>query len=162
MKTLALLLVLAAPPRSAAQFPSSSTAVAPAAAPKTGGKSSPKVGPDADDPAAALRDAEIAVRRGGGAGSYAARADAKRALGRPFEEFIADYAEAAKRDSRYKEKYEGLIDQRLSQTDSMIKKTHVVQEHDPNALAKLLGAIAVGVLILIALAVLFRGRETSV
>ncbi len=147
MKTLALLLLL--------------SAAGPAAASAGGGN--PKAGYGGEDPAAALREAETAVRRGGAADAYAARGDAKRALGRPFEEFIVDYAEAARRDPQYNEKYQGLVEQRRSQLNVAEKKAPAVQaDHDDNALAKILGSVAVGGLILIAAVVLLLGREKTV
>lgn len=66
----------------------------------------------ADDLAGALKDAEAAVAARGGAPALAARADVKRALGRPIAEAIDDYAAAARLDPAYQEKYEGLIAQR--------------------------------------------------
>ncbi len=57
----------------------------------------------------------LALAKGGGADAYAARADAKRALGRPIDEAIADYAQAAKLDPRYIEKWKGLIAQKESE-----------------------------------------------
>jgi hypothetical protein len=64
-----------------------------------------------DDLRGALADAEKAVAAGGGAKAYAARADAKRALGFPPDEAIADYAVAARVDAFYAERYEGLVAQ---------------------------------------------------
>lgn len=66
---------------------------------------------NADDLQTALATAEAAVAAGGGAAAYAARAEAKRALGRPAAEVIEDYAEAARLDPRYAEKYQGIIAQ---------------------------------------------------
>lgn len=81
----------------------------------TGTAESSKIRLDAHDLPGALRDAELAVSKGGGAEAYAARADVERALGRPDGQAIADYAEAAKLDPRYLEKWQGLIDQKESQ-----------------------------------------------
>jgi tetratricopeptide (TPR) repeat protein len=122
MKKLALLLLLAAPAFAAAQRNADgtpedvevSTAVQiPSPAPGT--LESSKIRLAAHDLPGALQDAEIALSKGGGADAYAARADAKRALGRPVDEAIADYAEAAKLDPRYLEKWKGLIAQKESE-----------------------------------------------
>ena len=121
MRTLALLLLLALPAYAAEQRAADgtpedvevSTAVQ-TASPPPGSLDSSRIRLDAGDAAGALDDAEIALSRGGGADAYIARGDAKHALGRPLEEVIADYAEAAKLDPRYIEKYKGLIAQKES------------------------------------------------
>jgi hypothetical protein len=108
MNQLALLLVLSS---FAAAEPA--PAVRAYSSPSVSAESS-KIKLDAQDAAGALADAEIAVAKGGGAAAYAARGDAKRALGGRVDEAIADYAAAAKLDPRYVEKYEGLIAQKES------------------------------------------------
>jgi hypothetical protein len=121
MKILAVLLLLAAPAFAAAPLAQDgtpedveiSTAVQ-TPSPPPGSLDSSRIRLDAHDAAGALNDAEIALKKGGGADAYAARADAKRALGRPIDEAIADYAEAAKLDPRYTEKWKGLIAQKES------------------------------------------------
>jgi hypothetical protein len=120
MKTLALVLLLASPaiaaPRQAAtgNAVAASTTVVQTPSPPPGSLESSKIRLDAQDAAGALRDAETALSKGGGADAYIARGDAKRALGRPIDEVIADYAAAAKLDPRYIEKYQGLIAQKQS------------------------------------------------
>lgn len=141
MKTLALLLLLAAPTR--------------------GSVASSKVRLAAEDASGALRDAELAVERGGGADAYAARADAKRALGRPYDDYIADYAQAAKLDPRYEDKYEGVVEQMRSERSPAKSAGGFLVENDANILAKILGAVAVGSIIGIAALVLLRGRERA-
>jgi hypothetical protein len=109
-----------------------------------------------------LRAAEKAIARGGGAEAYAERAAAKRALGRPFEDYIKDYAEAARRDQKYEERYEGVLAQHESQTNpagAARKGREMAGEHDANALAKGLGIVAIAFVVLIAVIVLLRGRE---
>jgi hypothetical protein len=64
----------------------------------------------------ALADAEAAVAAGGGADALAARAEAKLALGRPLAEVIQDYAVAAQLDSKYADKYQGIVAQVRSET----------------------------------------------
>jgi len=121
MRVLALVLLLASPafaaePRAADGTPEDveiSTAVQ-TPSPPPGSLDSSKIRLDAQDAAGALRDAETALSHGGGADAYIARGDAKRALGRPIDEAIADYAEAAKLDPRYIEKYKGLVAQKES------------------------------------------------
>jgi hypothetical protein len=130
MKKFALLLLLASPSFAAGPLAKDgtpedievSTAVqTPSPAPGT--LDSSKIRLDAHDAAGALNDAEIALTKGGGADAYAARADAKRALGRPADEAIADYAEAAKLDPRYLEKWKGLIAQKESELHPNLKGT---------------------------------------
>jgi hypothetical protein len=153
MKTLALLLLLAAPPRAAAQTAQPET-------PKSGTVDSSKAHLDAQDPAGALRDAETAVARGGGADAYAARADAKRALGRPVAEAAADYAQAAKLDPRYAAKYEGLLEQARSEANPQTnpKKAGREQGTGINHLALVLALVMLGVLVFAAALALLRGR----
>lgn len=69
---------------------------------------------DMEDGKGALADAEAAVAAGGGAAALAARADAKRALGRAPEEAISDYAQAARLDAQYQATYRRLLDQLTS------------------------------------------------
>lgn len=71
---------------------------------------------DAGDLKTALADAEAAVAAGGGAEAFARRAEAKLALGRPLDEALSDYAEAARLDPRYEEKYRGILDQFQSES----------------------------------------------
>src|SRR5208282_6051572 len=106
MKLLALLILLASPALGA------STDAVQSPTPDPGSLQSSRIRLDAHDAAGALADAETVLAHGGGADAFAARADAKRALGRPINEVIADYAEATKLDPRYIEKYKGLIAQR--------------------------------------------------
>jgi hypothetical protein len=122
MKNLILLLLLASPAFAAAPLDADGTpedVEVPTAvqipSPAPGTLESSKIRLGAQDVPGALRDAEIALSKGGGADAYAARADAKRALGRPVDEAIADYGEAAKLDPRYLEKWKGLIAQKESE-----------------------------------------------
>ena len=63
---------------------------------------------DVRDSKSALDDADAAVRAGGGADAYAARAEAKLAVSRPDDALI-DYAEAARRaPARYEAKNRAL------------------------------------------------------
>lgn len=113
------------------------------------------------DPRQELRKAEDAVKRGGGADAYAARADAKRSLGRPFQEYIVDYAEAARRDpKKYGEKFRGVMEQQQSETKHEVKKykSTAAGQKDANILAKMLFVPAIAVLLFIAILVLTRGR----
>jgi len=120
MKTLVVLLLMVPSIIVAQQQAVKTTSVAPSTGvvqtptPPPGTVESSKIRLDAHDAAGALRDAETALSRGGGADAYVARGDAKRALGRPVDEVIADYAAAAKLDPRYIEKYQGLIAQKES------------------------------------------------
>ncbi len=62
------------------------------------------------DDAGALEDAQAAVEIDSSLGAaYAARAEAKRSLGRKKEEMAADYEAAAKLDGRYAEAYKTLL-----------------------------------------------------
>ncbi|HXT01431.1 MAG TPA: hypothetical protein VN915_12195 [Elusimicrobiota bacterium] len=113
------------------------------------------------DPAKDLQAAEEAIARGGGADAYAARADAKRSLGRPFQEYIVDYAEAARRDpKKYGEKFRGIMEQQESETKHEVKryKSTAAGQKDANVLTKLLFIPALAILLLIASLVLIRGR----
>jgi hypothetical protein len=141
MKTLAVLLLLAAPALAAPSLDP---------APSTGTVESVKLRLKINDPAAALAEAEAAVARTGAADAYAARADAKLAAGRPL----------AERDPKYAEKYEGLIVQKKSEMNPALgRKGGVSMPSGANGLAKVLGAAAMGLLIFIAALVLLRGRE---
>lgn len=117
------------------------------------------------DPAKELRDAENAVRHGGGADAYAARGDAKRSLGRSFEDYIKDYAEAARQDpKKYGEKFRGAVEMQESQTKREAKKfsrSASAGDKDANVLAKIMFACALAVLVFIASIVLIRGRAGS-
>ena len=105
-------LMLSLPCRAAPQPPAVKTSTAnPVPALSTGSLDSSKIRLDAHDVTGALADAESVIANGGGADAYAARADARRALGQPMDGVLADYAEAAKLDPRYIEKYQGLIAQ---------------------------------------------------
>ena len=106
MNSLALWAMLALPSGAPAE---------PTPTPQPGSVESSKIRLDAYDVSGALADAELVIAEGGGADAFAARADAHRAQGAPFEEVLADYAQAAKLDPRYIEKYNGLIAQRESE-----------------------------------------------
>jgi len=113
----------------------------------------------ADDLPGALVDAEAAVANGGGAPALAARADIKRAMGRPIAEAIVDYAAAAKLDSSYQEKYEGLIAQRntgLNATKALKAPEYGVADV-PLRVVKMIGAAGM-LLLLGAWLVLRRGK----
>jgi hypothetical protein len=144
MKTFALALLLASPALAAAQSAPKGVAVSTAVVqtPRPAGLESSKVRLDAQDAAGALADAETALAHGGGADAYAARADAKRALGRPVEEVIADYAEAAKLNPSYIEKYQGLIAQENSEEHPGKKPRGTGPKGVP--LAGLLAAVSIG------------------
>ncbi|MDE2141439.1 MAG: hypothetical protein KGL74_02215 [Elusimicrobia bacterium] len=90
--------------------------------PTPGTLDSSKIRLDAHDAKGALADAELVLAKGGGADAYAARADAKRALGQPMDSVLADYALAAKLDPRYIEKYQGLIAQSESEKNPKTAK----------------------------------------
>ena len=165
MKTLALFLLLAAP-AFAATAPNAdgtpedveiSTAVQ-TPSPPPGSLDSSKIRLESQDAAGALRDAEIALQHGGGADAYAARGDAKRALGRPVEEAIADYAEAAKLDPRYIEKYKGLIAQKQSGTHPDTENTGG-KGLNGVPIAEIAAAAIVGIVLLLAALKLLRKRE---
>lgn len=116
------------------------------------------------DPVKELGAAQDAVNRGGGADAYAARGDAKRSLGRPFQDFVADYAEAARRDpKKYGEKFRGIIEQQESETKRQVKKyaRGTPGEKDANFLSKILFVVALTPLVLVAGLVLIRGRARS-
>jgi len=114
------------------------------------------------DPAQELSQAENAVAKGGGADAYAARADAKRSLGRPFQDYVVDYAEAARLDpKKYAEKFQGILEQQQSETKHEVKKyRHAASagQKDANVLAKLLFAPAFLFILFVAGLVLARGR----
>jgi len=114
------------------------------------------------DPAQELKTAEEAVAKGGGADAYAARADAKRSLGRPFQEYVVDYAEAARQDpKKYGEKFRGILEQQESETKREVQKPRhsaAAGQKDANILAKILFFCALSVLLFIAGIVLVRGR----
>jgi hypothetical protein len=144
VKTLALLLLLAAPSFGAS----------------TGTVETARIRLKAEDLAGALADAETAVARGGGAEAYAARADAKLALGRPLDEVIADYAPAVKLDPRYAKRYQGLVDQKASLAEPRKKPKHLkTAGENYNGLAMVLGTAALGLLLVIVTLVLVRGRD---
>jgi hypothetical protein len=125
MRTLIFLILTVAPcfaqtdtaPPGVATSSVPAVSTASAISPGVGFLESSKIRLDAHDAAGALADAETALARHGGADAYAARADAKRALGRPSQEVLADYAQAAKMDPRYIEKYQGLVEQQKSEED---------------------------------------------
>ena len=159
MKPLALLLLLASPSFAA----STGTAAAQPATPPPGTLDSSKIRLDAQDAAGALADAETALAHGGGADAFAARADAKRALGRSMDEVIADYAAAAELDPRYIEKYKGLIAQKESEEHPSAKAKSGGTGKGVNGLpiAEVLGTAAVGGLLIVAAMVLVRGRDKA-
>ncbi|MFI5348146.1 MAG: hypothetical protein ACHQ2Z_01260 [Elusimicrobiota bacterium] len=115
---------------------------------------------DVDELKAALADAEAAVAAGGGADAFAARAEAKRALGRPLSDAIADYAEAARLDPRYGEKHRGLVEQ--LQSESRLVKTKELGEAGAGGVSMnfVRGLGAAGVL-LIAIGILYLRRKKS-
>jgi hypothetical protein len=154
MKNLALLL-LAAPAFAAAQ----TAPVVQTPSPAPGSLDSAKIRLDAQDAAGALRDAEIALAKGGGADAYAARADAKRALGRPVDEAIADYAEAAKLDPRYIEKYKGLIAQKES--EARPNRNSIAGGTGLNGvpISEIATAGIAGVMLIVAAVMMLRKRE---
>jgi hypothetical protein len=123
-----------APAVNASTGPVVSSAAALTPTPPPGNLESSKIRLDAHDVAGALADAEAVIARdGGSADAFAARADAKRALGRPMGEVLADYAEAAKLDPRYIEKLNGLIAQLKSE-----------QHPDKRGWSKGLGGLPIG------------------
>ena len=114
------------------------------------------------DPVKELNAAEEAVERGHSADAYAARGDAKRSLGRPYEDFVADYAEAARRDpNKYGEKFRGVMEQHESELKRQVKKygRGTPGDKDSNFLAKILFVIVLIPLLVIAGLVLLRGRS---
>jgi tetratricopeptide (TPR) repeat protein len=161
----AVLLLLASPAFAAAQRSADgtsadveiSTAVQ-TPSPPPGSLASSKIRLDAQDAAGALRDAETALNNGGGADAYAARGDAKRALGRPLDQVIADYAEAAKLDPRYIEKYKGLIAQQ--QSESNPKATAGGKGLNGVPVSVMATAVVVGVMLLVAAVKLIAKRES--
>ncbi|MFI5363208.1 MAG: hypothetical protein ACHQ49_14675 [Elusimicrobiota bacterium] len=154
MKTLALLILLAAPSSAAPDPhpPAASTATA----------AYTKILLDAQELDDALKTAEAAVAAAGGAEAYAARADAKFALGRPIDEVIADYAEAAKRDARFMVKYKGLIAQRDSEKNrrSQLQTGGRTVGAGANGLAMLLALSAIGCLLFVIFLVMVNSRES--
>jgi hypothetical protein len=165
MKPFALLLLLAstsfAAPRPAPAPAASTGTAVQTPTPPPGTLDSSKIRLDAHDDAGALADAETALANGGGADAYAARADAKRALGQPMDEVIADYAQAAKLDPRYIEKYKGLIAQKESEDHPSHQAKSAGTGKGVNGLpiAEVLGTAAVGGLLIVAGLVLVRGRN---
>lgn len=121
MRTCALLCLLATAAAAAPAVSTGTAAAAPAVSsaaaptPVPGSLDSSKIRLDAGDAAGALNDAEQVLTKGGSADAYAARGDARRALGRPFEEVLSDYQQAATLDPRYIEKYKGLLAQAESE-----------------------------------------------
>ena len=113
----------------------------------------------ADDLPGALADAEAAVANGGGAPALAARADIRRAMGRPIAEAIVDYAAAAKLDASYQEKYEGLIAQRNTglHAAKALKAPEYGVADVPLRVVKMIGAAGM-LLLLGAWLVLRRGK----
>ena len=161
MKLLPFLLFLASS-SFAAPAPVASTATAvQTPTPPPGTIDSSRIRLDAQDAAGALADAELALAHGGGADAYAARADAKRALGRPIGEVIADYDEAAKLDPRYIEKYKGLIAQKESEehTSRQAKSAGTSKGVNGLPIAEVLGTATVGGVLIVAGLVLVRGRD---
>ena len=163
MKTLALPLLLALPSLAASQPAASPAAVSTSAlvsgtsqplTPTPGSVDSSKIRLAASDAAGALADAEAALAHGGGAD-----ADAKRALGLTFAEVLADYAEAAKLDPRYIERYKGLIAQQESEE-------HPAKNAGGKGLggvpiAGVLGAVAIGGLCIGIGAVMLNARKDA-
>lgn len=124
LRLLTLWGMLALPCGAAAAPVSASTAAAPTPVPTPapGSVESSQIRLEAGDAAGALADAELVIAKGGGAEAFAARADAKRALGRPYEEVLADYALAAKLDPRHIVKYDGFMAQRESEIHPTAKR----------------------------------------
>lgn len=116
------------------------------------------------DPVKELHDAQNAVDHGGGADAYAARADAKRSLGRPFDDYVKDYAEAARQDpKKYGEKFRGILEQQESQTKRGAPKPKfksAAAEKDANMLAKIMLACMLVLLVFLSAMILIRGRES--
>jgi hypothetical protein len=165
MKTLALFLLLASPafaaPRPNADGTPEDVEISTAVqtpSPPPGSLDSSKIRLGAQDAAGALRDAETNLQHGGGADAYAARGDAKRALGRPVDEAIADYAEAAKLDPRYIEKWKGLIAQKQSEAHPDLKGTGG-KGLNGVPIAEIATAAVVGVMLLVAAVKLLSKRE---
>jgi tetratricopeptide (TPR) repeat protein len=167
MKTLSILLLLAspslaAPQSSAAGDSADAPAVVQAPTPLPGSLDSSKIRLDAHDSAGALADAETALAHGGGAEAYAARADAKRALGRPVDEAIADYAEAAKLDPRYIEKYQGLIAQKESEAHPGSQRKTGGKGLNGVPIPLIVGVGLAGGALVISAVMMLRKRETNV
>ena len=171
MKTLALLLLLAspslaapppAPAAVAASTPTaaSTTTVQPSS-PPPGSLDSSKIRLDSQDAAGALRDAELALAHGGGADAYIARGDAKRALGRPIQEVLDDYAAASKLDPRYIEKYQGLIAQTESEKHPDSRSRQWGTGFNGLPVAELGVAAAAGGLLIAVAVMMLRRRERS-
>ena len=165
MKSLALAFLLASP--ALADAPAASTATLLSGStvqpltPTPGSVESSKIRLDSQDAAGALADAEAALAHGGGADAYAARADAKRALGRPLAEALADYAEAAKLDPRYIEKYNGLIAQQESEEHPNKKQTGGGGLNGV-PIAGLLGAASIGGLCIGIAVIMLNARKTNI
>ena len=115
LRLFAVWCALALPCGAAMAAVSASTQSAPAPTPAPGSVDSSQIRLEAGDAAGALADAELVIASGGGADAFDARADAKRALGGPYEEVLADHAQAAKLDPRYIIKHRGFIAQHASE-----------------------------------------------
>jgi tetratricopeptide (TPR) repeat protein len=164
MKKLAVFLLLLALPAFAAASAADGTpedvdvsTVEQVASPPPGSLDSSKIRLDAQDAPGALADAEIALSKGGGADAYAARGDAKRALGRPVDEAIADYAEAAKLDPRYIERWKGLIAQKASEAHPDLK-TGASKGLNGVPVATIATAAIVGVMLIAAAVAMLQKR----
>jgi hypothetical protein len=114
------------------------------------------------DPVKDLRAAQNDVDHGGGADAYEARADAKRSLGRPFDDYVKDYAEAARQNpKKYGEKYQGILDQRRSETEKGFGKPSRAAsagDKDANIMSKVLLAAMLTLLVFLSGTILLRGR----
>jgi hypothetical protein len=168
MKALALLLMLAPPCLStplpltvaaASTTTIASTMTAQTPTPPPGSLDSSKIRLDAQDATGALADAETALKNGGGADAYAARGDAKRALGRPMSEVIADYAQAAKLDPRYIERYQGLIAQGESEKHPDSKSRSWGKGLNGVPIVEIGAAAAVGGILIAVAVMMLRKRE---
>jgi len=160
MNSSVLVLLLALPCAATPQpAPVETSTAAPAATPPPGSLDSSKIRLDAHDVPGALADAELVVAKGGGADAFAARADAKRALGRPMDEVLADYAQAAKLDPRYLEKYNGLIAQIESEKHPKAGKGSAGLGGVPIGFVALGGAIGVAFIVGAVLLARRRGRK---
>lgn len=115
---------------------------------------------NAGDLKTALAEAEAAVAAGGGAAAFAARAEARLALGRPLDEAISDYAEAARLDPRYGEKYRGLLAQLQSESSPGKGKDAKSQGAGGIAIHFVLGLAAAGILLLV-FGLIFLRRKKS-
>jgi hypothetical protein len=116
---------------------------------------------NADDLQTALATAAAAVAAGGGADAFAARAEAKRALGRPLAEVIDDYAQAARLDPRYAEKYQGVIAQLQSEAFP-VKSKNGAQTGAGGVRIAFVGALAAIGLLLLAISILYVRRKKTV